>query len=904
MWTNRRLCLQQNVPAKHRSKYVISNLMKALVTPVLLVLTLNVLPACNNSNIGGNDVDMGMKVDTGDMVGQGCGLLNCAKIGATCGPIGDGCGGVLNCDTCVGDKCGCQAPQTCGGGGTPFQCGGTGACIPKTCEQLNVNCGPVADGCGGLLNCGSCSAPLSCGGGGTPSVCGTGGTGGPTCTPKTCNDLGISCGKAGDGCGGIINCDVTSATCTACGCTAPLSCGAGGMPGKCGSTGGGCTPITCASAQVECGPIGDGCGNSVNCGNCTRPGESCGGGGVAGVCGGAPADAGSTCGDLCQHQTSCPGTTQTSLVGTVHAPNGIEPVPNALVYVALSTPSAFPAGVQCDQCNGTSADPALVSTTTNLDGSFKLQDVPCGANLTYNVVIQLGRWRRIVQVVNPACCVDTALADAKTKLPSTKAEGDIPLIAVVTGKSDPIECVLPKIGISLSEFSLPSGTGRVRLYRDNGVSQIRINSTNNTLPSAASNLYNNLNEMKKYDAIIVDCVGGENDRSATEIANLKAYMDAGGRVFASHFAYVWLYKEQLLSTTAAWNNTNPYPSPDTVTASINTSFPKGQTFSDWLELVGATPTKDQIQVNQARHDADSVVAPTELWMTDKTNPDFPLEFTFNTPVGAAAAQQCGRVLFSDFHVNTGGDVSKPFYVSGTQSSNRECPNAALTDQEKVLEYLLFDLTSCITPTTPPPPPPGCTKKTCADIKPPASGGAKCGVQGDGCGGTLDCGTCTLPESCGGGGTPNVCGGSCTQTTCAAQGFMCGSAADGCGGLLDCGPCPSGQTCGGGGVAGQCGTGSGCTAQTCASLGYMCGPAGDGCGNTLQCGDCTAPDTCGGGGTPGKCGSPPCNRITCALVGANCGVIGDGCGSTLDCGTCPGGQRCGGSGAPNVCGSTG
>jgi len=28
---------------------------------------------------------------------------------------------------------------------------------------------------------------------------------------------------------------------------------------------------------------------------------------------------------------------------------------------------------------------------------------------------------------------------------------------------------------------------------------------------------------------------------------------------------------------------------------------------------------------------------------------------------------------------------------------------------------------------------------------------------DGCGGTLDCGTCTLPQTCGGGGTPNVCG---------------------------------------------------------------------------------------------------------------------------------------------------
>jgi hypothetical protein len=34
---------------------------------------------------------------------------------------------------------------------------------------------------------------------------------------------------------------------------------------------------------------------------------------------------------------------------------------------------------------------------------------------------------------------------------------------------------------------------------------------------------------------------------------------------------------------------------------------------------------------------------------------------------------------------------------------------------------------------------------------------------DGCGGTIDCGSCSAPQSCGGGGTANQCGG-CT-TTC-------------------------------------------------------------------------------------------------------------------------------------------
>ena len=82
----------------------------------------------------------------------------------------------------------------------------------------------------------------------------------------------------------------------------------------------------------------------------------------------------------------------------------------------------------------------------------------------------------------------------------------------------------------------------------------------------------------------------------------------------------------------------------------------------------------------------------------------------------------------------------------------------------------------------------CTPTTCA------AQGKNCGSIPDGCGGTLTCGTCSAPQTCGGGGTPNVCGATCTPTTCAAQGKNCGSISDGCGGTLTCGTCGSGQTC--------------------------------------------------------------------------------------------------------------
>ena len=46
-------------------------------------------------------------------------------------------------------------------------------CVPSTCTSLHANCGSIADGCGGFLNCGTCVAPETCGGGGTANQCGS-----------------------------------------------------------------------------------------------------------------------------------------------------------------------------------------------------------------------------------------------------------------------------------------------------------------------------------------------------------------------------------------------------------------------------------------------------------------------------------------------------------------------------------------------------------------------------------------------------------------------------------------------------------------------------------------------------------------------------------------------------------
>ena len=131
----------------------------------------------------------------------GCIRLTCAAMGATCGTMLDGCGGELNCGTCGnggGGRRGGSRAEACVGVG-PSVCGEEGlACTPATCARFGAECGQVANGCGGVLDCGTCTSLMTCGGGGVPNHCG--------CLPATCDSLGANCGNVDDGCGAILAC--------------------------------------------------------------------------------------------------------------------------------------------------------------------------------------------------------------------------------------------------------------------------------------------------------------------------------------------------------------------------------------------------------------------------------------------------------------------------------------------------------------------------------------------------------------------------------------------------------------------------------------------------------------------------------------------------------------------------
>jgi hypothetical protein len=435
----------------------------------------------------------------------------------------------------------------------------------------------------------------------------------------------------------------------------------------------------------------------------TSTGDQTGNTGSLGASSGAPTGPGGCVGLQCQVH-DCGAGKSTTLSGTVYDPAGKNPLYNVVVYVPNAPVQPLTSGATCDSCNSLYTGSPLVTAVTDAAGKFTLTNVPDGKDIP--LVVQVGKWRKQITVPSVTQCGATAMPDKSVTLPKNHTEGDIPNIAISTGEADTLECLLRRVGIDASEYGGgASGGGRIHIFQGGTSIGPFPNMAPNTSPAGpASNtaLWNNTASLMNYDMVLLSCEGDE-----THAMNQQAMMDyaaAGGRVFASHYHY-------------AWFNTGPYGgknlaswSPGTndmgdIKANIVTSFPKGQALQDWLTNVGGL-TAGELPISQARHNADvnvSNTATTEWIKADgKASPAGATQYlTFNTPLGVKPENQCGRVVFSDLHVGAAsGD-----YTSGSTVVPSGCGTGNLSPQEKALEFMLFDLSSCVTPDNQPPQPP-------------------------------------------------------------------------------------------------------------------------------------------------------------------------------------------------------
>jgi hypothetical protein len=277
-------------------------------------------------------------------------------------------------------------------------------------------------------------------------------------------------------------------------------------------------------------------------------------------------------------------------------------------------------------------------------------------------------------------------------------------MAVSTGSADSLECLLARVGVDRAEYvSGAGGAGHVHIFQGKDGDGP---TTSPPAPGAPLALWDTTSDLMPYDIVLLSCEGEE-----TVALNQQAlfdYTSAGGRVFASHYHYAWFHSgpfgAQNLATWYWGGKDIGNVDADVVTTRWDgTPFVRGQALHDWLAgpKVNAL-TKGRLPIQAAKHNADVTVANTasQPWLVVDGATQEAQDFTFDTPFGADAGAQCGRVAFSDMHV---GAASGDYATDKTTPTG--CADGPLSPQEKALEFILFDLSSCVTPNNMPQDPP-------------------------------------------------------------------------------------------------------------------------------------------------------------------------------------------------------
>ncbi len=433
----------------------------------------------------------------------------------------------------------------------------------------------------------------------------------------------------------------------------------------------GWAPVVVAAAAIA----------SLGCARGGAPGFD---GADAGTFQGAPTFSGPAaatgCTNLQCRQHACDGRAKTTVSGTVFDPSGKNPLYNVIVYVPNAPLEAQVQGASCARCGAVLSGQPIATALTDTRGHFVLENVPVGEDVP--VVVQIGKWRRQVVLPRVRPCQDNQYGGGDTfRLPRNQREGELPRIALSTG-CDPMECLLRKIGIDDAEFTAGDGTGRVHVYRGAGGGGVPGS-------SSAYDFWTDEAKLSQYDVVINACECKPYARGPGAYASMQRFLDKGGRFFGSHYHYNWFTDEPSEVTEAIdWTpggQCNAGPN------LVDDSFPKGKALAEWLVVTGGSKKYGEIPLSCAPLDVGRTKNKLATgWIFDRPT-QAPSYVSFNLPVTATdPADQCGRAVFADLHVTqeNHGDIPGMPFPNG-------CLTPGMTAQELALEFMFFDLASCV-----------------------------------------------------------------------------------------------------------------------------------------------------------------------------------------------------------------
>jgi hypothetical protein len=388
------------------------------------------------------------------------------------------------------------------------------------------------------------------------------------------------------------------------------------------------------------------------------------------------------CVNLQCQQVTCGGGGSTTVSGTVYDPAGNNGIYNVIVYVPNATVDPIMHGPVCEKCDTVSGKP-VVTALTDVKGNFVLKDVPVGSNIP--LVIQIGKFRRQFKLPNVVGCQDTKVPTKMLTLPKNKMEGDMPKMAMSTG-CDPIDSLMKKIGIDAAEFTNENQNGMVHVFTGTNGAMVTTGQTD------AYAFWGDYMRMQKYDILLNNCECSPYPRATKGPAydNLKKFLDSGGRFFGSHYHVNWFADSSApmeFQQAAQWKEWGSCGSPPWV---IDTSFPKGKAMSDWMHVIFPNSPVGQVAVTSGCMVADilgtySMKSQRWIYAQNMSSVGY---VSINTPLAKMPDDRCGRAVLSDLHVGVQG-------------------GGMLVEQEAALEFMFFDLSSCVQNdmNTPQPPPP-------------------------------------------------------------------------------------------------------------------------------------------------------------------------------------------------------
>jgi hypothetical protein len=442
-------------------------------------------------------------------------------------------------------------------------------------------------------------------------------------------------------------------------------------------------------AVIGCGPStqhssGGGGGSGTAGGGGT---SSPGGGGISS--GGGGGASGPTFGSMCS------GGAATTISGVVKAPNGVDPISDALVYVPASSGQLSP-GVSCDLCVQP-VDSLAAHTQSNADGSFTLDisSLPQTSQLPFT--ISKGRFRRATTLAAITPCVDNPIGAPNSVLPGKSAPGDdIPKIAVATGSKDALDVVLAGMGLDTTLGYDCYQNQATPVSKPTSSCEKRLAAQGANAPQLAD-LLKNETMLEQYNMLFISCALGRFAAlsaadQATIVSNLQTWVGKGGRLFAVDRAYDYVAQSFPTEVTfvggtavnAANVGVGSASSPATYSGRVNDT-----TLAEWLTAVGALQSGQNTISLTGYLTQWSVVQSLPMSSSDEvdatnaqitlnsmtTTGTYPQTVKFDVPPDSKSA--CGRVVFSSYH------------------TLGEATSTALTPQEQILEYLMFEAGACL-----------------------------------------------------------------------------------------------------------------------------------------------------------------------------------------------------------------